>query len=130
MRDNSEPVNLTNTPNLHEAYPVISHDGSLIAYTLLNRINFQVVEIHVARLTLPSTLTELHVIRLSLPTGRYLRDLDFSSDDKLIYVSGTVIEIESGMDINQLFSINFGGTIQVQVTLNDETDIEPSVVPR
>jgi hypothetical protein len=130
MRDNSEPVNLTNTPDLHEAYPVISHDGSLIAYTLLNRINFQVVEIHVARLTLPSTLTELHVIRLSLPTGRYLRDLDFSSDDKLIYVSGTVIEIESGMDINQLFSINFGGTIQVQVTLNDESDIEPSVVPR
>ncbi|MDQ2976018.1 MAG: hypothetical protein M3R69_11495 [Acidobacteriota bacterium] len=67
---------------------------------------------------------------MGLPTGRYLRDLDFSSDDKLIYVSGTVIEIESAMDLNQLFSISLSGAVQVQVTLNDETDIEPSVVPR
>ena len=130
MRDSSDPLNLTNTPNLHESYPVISHNGQLIAYLVQNPTDFQGCEIHVARLTLPSTLTELHVIRLSAPAGRYLRDLDFSSDDTRVYVSSSVVETEGTTNTNQLFSINLDGTGQFRVTLNDEEDFEPSVVTR
>jgi hypothetical protein len=130
MRDTSDAVNLTNTPDSHESYPVISHNGALIAYLVEKPKDFKRVEIHIARLTLPGTITDIHVIHLDVPAGRYLRDLDFSNDDTRVYVSSSVIETEDTTNTDQLFSISVDGSGQLRVTLNSESDFEPSVAPR
>jgi hypothetical protein len=130
MRDASPPVNLTNSADRVEGDPVVSHDGRLIAYLSRATTGSQDTEIHVARLTLPSTIEVLHVIRLGAPAGRSLRDLDFSIDDSRIYVSATVLETEGVLYNTQLFSIRLDGTGQIRVTVNDYSDHEPSVVPR
>lgn len=130
LRDDGEAINVTKTPKLHESYPVVSHDGTMIAYQVDNPNDTQGMEIHVARIILPFTLQELHVFRLSVPAGRWLSGLDFSSDDKRIYVSSTYIETENTTNSKQLFSINLDGSGQVRITTNDESDLWPSVVPR
>jgi hypothetical protein len=130
MRDQSDAVNLTNTPDIHEDYPVMSHNGALIAYLVTKVKDFKRVEIHIARLTLPGTITDIHVIHLDVPAGRYLRDLDFSNDDSHVYVASTVIETEDNTNTTQLFSISVDGSGQFRVTLNSESDFEPSVAPR
>jgi hypothetical protein len=130
MRDTSDAVNLTNTPDIHESYPVISHNGALIAYLVTKAKDFKRVEIHIARLTLPGTITDIHVIHLDVPAGRFLRDLDFSNDDSRVYVASTVVETEDDTNTTQLFSINVDGSGQFRVTLNSESDFEPSVAPR
>ena len=130
MRETSAVVNLTNTPDSSERYPVISHDGKLIAYLVTKSKEFKRVEIHIARLTLPGTITDINVIHLDVPAGRFLRDLDFSNDDAWVYVSSTIVETEGTTNTNQIFSIKVNGTGQVRVTMNSETDLEPSVAPR
>ena len=130
MRDSSAAVNLTNSADVAEEFPVISHDGSLIAYRAYNPKNFQGYDIVIARVTLPSTLTELHRIRLSAPAGAIFGDLDFSNDDTRLYVESSVVETEGTTNTSQLFSINVDGSGQFRVTVNDETDDEPSVAPR
>src|SRR6266496_2301306 len=130
MRDSGAAVNLTNSADVAEEFPVISHDGSLIAYRAYNPKNFQGYDIVIARLTLPSTLTKLHRIRLSAPAGAIFGDLDFSNDDTRLYVESSVVETEGTTNTSQLFSINVDGSGQFRVTVNDETDDEPSVAPR
>jgi Tol biopolymer transport system component len=125
-----EVINITKTPKLHESYPVVSHDGTMIAYQVDNPNDTEGMEIHVARIILPFTLQELHVFRLGVPAGRWLSGLDFSSDDKRIYVSSTYIDTENTTNSKQLFSVNLDGSGQVRITTNDESDLWPSVVPR
>jgi hypothetical protein len=130
MRDSSDPVNLTNTADKDESAPVISHNGSLIAFIVRHPTNSQADEIYIARLDLPSTITVLHMIHLSSPAGQGIRELDFSSDDTRLYVSAGVIETEGTSNTEQLFSIKLDGSEQFRVTLNDESDIQPSTVAR
>jgi hypothetical protein len=70
------------------------------------------------------------MIHLSSPAGQGIRELDFSSDDTRLYVSAGVIETEGTSNTEQLFSIKLDGSEQFRVTLNDESDIQPSTVAR
>ena len=126
FRDDGTPPNLTSTTDIAEDFPVVSHDGTMIAYRAHHPDEAQSWEIRVARLTLPSTLTLLYPIRFTDPASGLIGAPEFSSDDKRIYVSGYLTEQET----SQLFSINLDGSGQFQVTVTDERDYGPSVVPR
>ena len=126
MRNSDPAVNLTNTKDRDERVPVVSHSGSLIAFMVQGGTGPD--EIHVARLTLPSTLTEIRVIHLSAPAGLFIRSFDFFSDDSGFVVSAGVIETEGTTNTIQLFSINLDGSGQVRLTFNDDDDFDPSVV--
>jgi len=128
MRANTPPVNITNSPNVDEISPVVSHSGGLIAFQVRGT-GGERDSIHVARLTLPSTLTEIAVIRLSDPAGDFVRTCDFSGDDSSIIVSASVIETEGSTNTLQLFSIKLDGTGQVRLTFSDGSDSEATVVP-
>ena len=128
MRNSDPAVNLTNTKDQDERSPVVSHSGSLIAFVVHGGTDAEDDEIHVARLTLPSTLTDIHVIHLHAPAGRFLGGLDFSSDDSRIIVDDTVVETEGTTNTAQLFSINLDGSGQVRLTFSDDFDLDPSVV--
>jgi Tol biopolymer transport system component len=126
FRNDGTPPNLTSTTDIAEDFPVVSHDGTMIAYRAHHPDEAQSWEIRVARLTLPSTLTLLYPIRFTDPASGLIGAPEFSSDDKRIYVSGYLTEQET----SQLFSINLDGSGQFQVTVTDERDYGPSVVPR
>ena len=128
MRNSDPAVNLTNTKDQDERFPVVSHNGSLIAFVVHGGSDAEVDEIHVARLTLPSTLSDIRVIHLQAPAGRFLGALDFSSDDSRIILSDTVVETEGTTNTMQLFSINLDGSGQVRLTFSDDFDLDPSVV--
>jgi Tol biopolymer transport system component len=129
MRDDGPPVNLTNTADIAEEFPVVSHDGSLIAFRAHNPNDFQGYEIRIVRLTLPSTLTPVRTIQWGAPAGVIFRDPEFSNDDTRVYVAAdTGTETTDGT--LQLFSVNMDGTVYFRITLDDETDLEPSVAPR
>ncbi len=129
MRNSDPAINLTNTADQDESLPVVSHGGSLIAFVVHGGQDPEPSEIHIARLTLPSTLTEISVIHLTPPAGAFITGLDFSGDDARIIFSATVIETQGTSNTLQLFSINLDGTGQVRLTVNDDLDMEPSVVP-
>ncbi len=130
MRDDGPGINLTNTPDIIEDFPVVSHDGTLVAYRAHNAKDFQGYEIRVMRLTLPSTLSLVRSIPWSTPEGNFFRDPEFSNDDSRFYASAPV-EVPPGSHSNfQLFSITAIGSGPFRITVNDGTDLEPSVVPR
>lgn len=129
MRNSDPPLNITNTPDVDERHPVVSHDGQLIAFLMHAGPDAAAEEIHIARLTLPGTLTDLHVFRMSPPAGTFIHSFDFSSDDKRLIVSVTILETQGTTNTHQLFSINIDGTGQIRLTVNDDSDLEPSVIP-
>jgi hypothetical protein len=130
MREDGPGVNLTNTPDINEEFPVVSHNGSLIAYRAHSTKDYQGYEIRVMRLTLPSTLTLVRTIPWSTPDGVLFRDPEFSNDDTRFYVAANIVVPQGSFGRLQLFSISAEGSGPFRVTVNEGSDIEPSVVPR
>jgi Tol biopolymer transport system component len=127
--DDRPAVNLTNTHEITETMPVVSHDGKRIAYRVVDGVEEQ---IHVATLdTATQSLYVLHTIRPIYPATPYnIGGIDFSTDDTRLYFS---VEVNDVMEkvINrrqEIFSIKLDGSEQHRLTRNNQQDGGSSVV--
>jgi len=128
--DNRPEVRLTNTPGTSETLPVVSHDGSMMAYRVYLGVN-QDDQVHVARLDSPTSITVLHGIDLQLPADINISGIDFSRDDTALFVSTEADDV-SGSLINrkqEIFRVNLDGSGQRRLTNNADEDVTPSAVP-
>ena len=75
--DNRPDEQLTNTPGISETLPVISHDGSMLAYRAFHGagVNDQII---VAQFTPGVGLTTLHTINPAMPVNTNISGIDFS----------------------------------------------------
>lgn len=128
--DNRPPVRLTNTPNLSESHPVISHDHTKVAY--LASSGSGSVEVRVAGITTYSGLTPLYAFTLSPPaSGVNITGVDFTKDDSQLFISAEASDVP-GTIINrkqEVFRVNLDGSNQVRLTNNSDWDSQPSAVP-
>lgn len=131
MKDDRAPVNLTNTREVTETLPVVSHDNRKIAYRVDR--NAREEEIHVARLdTKRPGIQVLSMIRMEPPATFNITGIDFSPDDTRLYFS---VEVTDVLDIlmnnrQELFSVKLDGSDRIRLTQNGVMDTWPSVVAR
>ncbi len=129
--DNSPPVQLTNTVELSEVITVVSHCGDKIAY----RVFFgggRDDEVHVANFAADRTLNVLHTIDLDLPADINISGIDFSADDRCLFISTQASDVPGNL-INrkqEVFSVELDGSNQYRLTNNTDSDCCPSVVPK
>jgi hypothetical protein len=127
--DGSPAVRITNTVDDNERFPVVAHnDSSLFAFSTQDQVGGGEVII-VARLH-PAGLTVLHIFQLQSPAQTHIGGIDFSTDDKRLYVSTLVDDVLGdfvGRKV-EIFSMNLDGTDQFRLTINTDTDDFPSVV--
>ena len=126
--DGSELNRLTDTEGVSEVLPVISHDGTMLAYRAFYHVTHQetVRILNVADWTLVSEIV------LPAPADKNISGLDFSSNDQRLYVSiessdvpGTLLNVKQ-----EIFSIKLDGTDLVRLTNNLESDTAPvSIAP-
>ena len=127
--DGSPAVRITNTPDDSERFPVVAHqDSSLFAFSSLDQPSGGELII-VARLH-PAGLAVLHIFKLQSPAETHIGGIDFSTDDKRLYVSTLVNDIPGlllGRKV-EIFSMNLDGSDQFRLTINTDEDDFPSVV--
>lgn len=128
--DNRPVVRLTTTPNVSETQPVVSHDGSMLAYRASFGVNRD-DEVHVARFNSATSVSVIHTIDLQLPAGVNIAGIDFSKDDQELLIStqttdvvGSAIERKK-----EIFRTNLDGSNQTRLTNNTDLDVHPSAVP-
>ena len=128
--DNRPEVKLTNTPDRSETLPVVSHDGRLLAY----RVYFgtgQDDQVHVASFNGPASITVLQTIDLQLPADKNISGIDFSKNDKELFISIQVNDVAGNLmnRKQEIFRVRLNGTHQQRLTNNADEDICPSAVP-
>ncbi|HEX5706872.1 MAG TPA: hypothetical protein VFX96_06235 [Pyrinomonadaceae bacterium] len=136
IRDDTPEVRLTNTLDIIETLPAVSHDGTMIAFRarILRDAAGQPVshdEIHVARIDADrGTLTTLHAIPLSQRIDS-VTGITFSRDDRRLFFSALVIDIDTTTDDrrSEIFSVSFDGATLRRLTDNTDFDGFPSAIP-
>jgi len=128
--DNRPDEQLTNTAGISETLPVVSHDGSMLAYRAFHGagVNDQII---VAQFSPGVGLTTLHTINPAMPVNTNISGIDFSPNDKGVYFSAQADDVALN-PINrrqEVFYINLDGTGQVRLTTNTDSDTYPSTVP-
>ena len=130
MWDNRPEVRLTNTPNISESLPVMSHDRTMLAYRAFqSSASDQIIVATVDRIN--GILTTIHTISLRSPAAYNISGIDFSKDDKQLFFSAQANDVP-GTLINrkqEIFRVNIDGTNQVRLTNNSDWDTSPSAVP-
>ncbi|MGI9302759.1 MAG: hypothetical protein ACR2RB_08645 [Gammaproteobacteria bacterium] len=132
--DTTPPVRLTDTPNVMEEQPVVSHSGLLLAYFATTSEQLAAGtpgEIRVATFDVVGNLNVQHVIALVPPvSGLSVFGLDFSSDDQALYFSTFTNDLPGTVPgRHEVFRMNLDGSNQVRLTMNTDLDVFPSVVP-
>lgn len=128
--DNRPKVRLTNTPDTSETLPVVSHDGKLLAY----RVSFgpgQDDQVHVAKFNGPASISVLHTIDLQPPADINISGIDFSRNDKELFISTQAKDVP-GTLINrkqEIFRVRLDGSNQKRLTNNADEDVRPSSIP-
>ena len=128
--DNRPEVRLTSTPNVSETQPVVSHDGTMLAY----RASFgsgRDDEVHVARFTGATSISVIHTIDLQLPAGINISGIDFSENDQQLFISTQSTDV-AGSAIErkkEIFRTNLDGSNQTRLTNNSDQDVYPNAVP-
>lgn len=131
MTNERAPVNLTNTREVTETLPVVSHDNRKIAYRVVRESVEE--EIHVARLdTKRPGIQVLSMIRMEPPAVFNITGIDFSPDDTRLYFS---VEVTDVLNISmnhrqEMFSVKLDGSERIRLTQNGVMDTWPSVVAR
>jgi Tol biopolymer transport system component len=125
--DGSPPVQrLTNTPDISENFPVVSHDGRLLAYVAYSpgTGNTSICLVNVG------SWTPVNEFAMQPPASKVIRGLGFSCDDKQLFVSVESSDVSGNYQPYkfELFSINTDGTEQKRVTRNGVGDYWPSAI--
>jgi len=137
LMGSSASIRLTKTPDINETMPVVSHDGTKIAYRVTLGYG-KGEEVHVAELvvSLPPakkkyTLNVLHTIGLPLaPVSSVVSGIVFSADDTRLYISAIVLNTVGPAEGRQeIFSMDLDGASIARLTSNTDYDVYPSVVP-
>ena len=109
---------ITDTPNISEIGPVVSHDGNLLAYRIYYALNYAIRIVNVG------TWTLVDEIVMQPPADKNIAGIDFSRDDSRLFVaiessdvSGTFIT-----DKVEIFSIGIDGSDQRRLTNNEVAD--------
>jgi TolB protein len=125
--DGSQPVQrITQTPDISENFPVVSHDGRVLAYVAYSAGtgNTSLRLVNVGNWALITEIT------MRPPASRVIRGLGFSCDDKRLFVSVESSDV-SGSDQPyrfEVFSMNVDGTDQRRLTENGVGDYWPSAI--
>jgi Tol biopolymer transport system component len=125
--DGSQPVQrITNTPDISENLPVVSHDGKLLAYVAYSPDTGNAP----IRLMSVGSWTLVNEIAMQPPAAKAIRGLGFSCDDKRLFVSVESSDVSGTYQPYkfELFSIKIDGTDQTRVTENEVGDYFPSVI--
>jgi Tol biopolymer transport system component len=118
---------ITNTPDISETHPVISHDGKLLAYrAFYKQPSFK----ETIRIVNVGTWTLVNEIGLQAPASRNIEGIDFSRNDKRLYFAAGASDVP-GSENNKIevFSVKLDGTDQRRLTKNEVRDNWPSVIP-
>ena len=110
-------------------FPVVSHDGSLLAY----RVTVALAPGWIESIQIVKTGTWELVSTVTLESPADLRGVysfDFSPDDNRLYVTAKATDVTGVDNRNQmeLFSIKLDGTDQERVTNNQIPDYCPSTI--
>jgi Tol biopolymer transport system component len=128
--DNRPEAQLTDTLDRSEELPVVSHNGKMLAYrvSIPSAIKDQV---HVARFNNPTNVTGLYNYDLQLPASINISGLDFSRDDKELFVSVMAADVSSNVTNRrqEIFRLRLDGSNQRRITNNSDEDTYPSVLP-
>lgn len=128
--DSRPEVALTNTPNVSEVLPVVSHNGRLLAYRAFLGAG-QDDQVRVAQFTTEGQFSVIHTIDLAAPADINISGIDFSLDDKCLFVSTQAKDV-AGSLINrkhEIFSVALDGSNQQRLTVNSDFDGYPSAAP-
>ena len=125
--DGSQSVQrITNTPDISENFPSVSHNGKVLAYVAYspNTGNTSI------RLMDVGSWTPVNEIVMQPPAAKTIRGLGFSCDDKRLFVSIESADVPGTYQPYrfELFSIKIDGTDQKRVTGNGVGDYWPSVI--
>ncbi len=119
---------LTETADISEVLPVVSHDGRLLAFRAFFHTNLK----ETIRILNVSDWSLVNEITLPPPAANNISGLDFSKDDQRLYVSVEVDDV-AGTLLNikqEIFSIKTDGTELVRMTNNSVSDTWPiSIAP-
>ena len=125
--DGSQPVyRITNTPDISENFPVVSHDGKLLAYVAYSPDTGNAP----IRLMNVGSWTLVNEIVMQPPTAKTIQGLQFSCDDKRLLVSIESSDVPGTFQPYrfEVFSILTDGTDQKRLTENGVGDYWPSAI--
>jgi Tol biopolymer transport system component len=125
--DGSQAVQrITNTLDVSENLPVVSHDGRLLAYVASSPGTGNTS----IRLMNVGSWALINEIAMQPPASKVIRSLGFSCDDKQLFVSVESSDVSGNYQPYkfELFSIKTDGTDQKRVTRNGVGDYWPSAI--
>jgi len=128
--DGRPPLQLTNTPNISESIPIISHDRTMVAYRTVLGAG-QDDQVRVAGISTHSGLSPLYTIDLIAPADINISGITFSKDDTQLFISTQADDVP-GSSINrkqEIFRVNLDGSNQARLTNNSDWDAGPSAIP-
>lgn len=113
-------------------YPVVSHDGSLLAYRMRgpNLAPGTPEWIIIHKVDGWQKIAEFQLQPPVPGLGSTIRGISFSRGDDLLYVGARASDVSAGGDDRlEIFSIKLDGTDQNRLTVNTAPDSYPSAVP-
>ena len=119
---------ITQTPDISETLPAISHDGLLLAsrtfYHTPPRDTIQIFEV--------DNWTMVTEISLPPPAEINISGISFSRDDKRLFLSAQASDVPASNQANrqEVFSIKLDGTDLKRLTANQARDFQPVAIGR
>lgn len=120
------PQQITNTPDVSEVAPVVSHNGRLLAY----RAFFHGTGRDAIRIVSTGNWALVREITLQPPADINISGISFRGDDEGLYVSVQASGVP-GPDIGkkqEIFSIGIDGQNQQRLTNNEWGDTSPAAI--
>ena len=117
------------TTSVNEVLPVVSHDGSLLAY--LSYVMLAPGMAEVIQIRNVGTWSSFSQITLQPPVGgRRIGALAFSDDDKKLYVGTKSADVSADPDTKkyEIFSVRLDGSDVERLTTNSAFDSYPSAI--
>jgi hypothetical protein len=121
---------ITNTSSLNEILPVVSHDGSLIAY--VGYVMLAPGWMEVVTIVDAETWMTLHTFQLQPPVGgRRIGAIAFSRDDEKLYVGTKSADVTATPESKkyELYSVRLDGSDSKRLTNNQWFDSYPDAIP-
>lgn len=120
------PRRITNTPDVSEVLPVVSHDGRLLAY----RAFYHATGRDAIRIASTGNWAPVREITLQPPADINISGLSFRGDDQGLFVSVQASDIQD-MNVGkrqEIFSVGIDGQNQQRLTSNERGDTSPVAI--